>query len=1790
MKSKKICILILSLFLIGTALFGLIGCGESEGDGGGDTTTKVSVTFDLGYAPTSGTQTKLIEIDPESTSYTLSGLGITSSRIGYTFLGFYDSLTGGVQIFDESGAQKFAITSNITLFAHWEILTYQKTFASETVYANVNSLQPIEVSFGKTISSLPVPTVIQGYDFIGWSHGKISEGGVMISDGATVKSEYKKVNETNASLWLTNSELYAVVDVAKLSITLIDTKNEANNEIRTYNYNSEVNDLPVLPNDEDNRIEFIGWSTDLYTYTPYTEDENCKHIRADQILYAFYYEYKILEFYPTSSNEFVPVKIYNSPNVPFEMPDIQLPGRRLVGWYKSRLFNTNPIQRIPYNSAVTKYYGKYELVAYTINFNLNGGSVVYGGEVDANPGDTSLNPIAYDVESEISLPILEKERFTFKGWYRNDDETKTIIQDVEPGMYGDTTLVAKFEGDKVKVVYHPNQGNLGVTYKDVEYYADYQLDLPVSETYGFSGWYLDENLQTQLTNETGKGTGSLKWTIYETEVHVYAKFLEKRYITVTGSHIDAGTVELEEFYVEGQTVSLQVVPYTQYTVEGIMINGVQVTTNSSYEFTMPASDVMLKVLYKPATYTVTLQVGANEYCSKETVLVSYGELFTLPVAFKENFRFIGWEYSDGTRADILTNADGTSKDAFIYTENLTLTPFYVKNEGSNEIIIKDINGFINMKDNPSATYQLVTNLNLAGRSWTPFDFSGTLNGNGYTVSNFSITADEGNLAMFGKLSGKVDGLTLTNINITSYNYNGVGIAGICYNLEGGTISNCTIESGKIEGEVGLAGGFATYLTSGTITNCVNKASVSIDTTHTSDSYAIGGIVGFAKGGTVTNCENHGTISGAEFVGGIIGRTQAGDTSLVISHLSNYGNVTGSDSHVAGIVGKFEKDLEYSITNLYNSGKVEGVNYVGGLMGVWENIYYVRDNSVRKVIANAFENSGTIIATGNYVGGLLGCAKFEAPYYDYNYSNKYDGTLAITMRESKNTGEVSGNLYVGGLFGYGYSDSALSVIEDAINNSKITAVARLGAIAGELSTINLTNPSNLGSTIISTETSIEGTSKYVYLGGYVGKAVNTNIENATNNSEINYSGTSCEGDYVGGIAGWSSGTFTDCKNTAKINAPKSNYVGGICGDSTKSYNYTIKGVINSGDVIGSTYVAGIFGRWYDVYYVTDSSARVVNAVGFENSGKIKGSGNYVGGLMGYAHFEAPYYDYSYSNKYNGTLAIVLRSPKNLGDVEGNLYVGGLVGKIVTDSGTSLIEEGLNSANIKATAIVGCIAGETTTIKLVQTSNRNSTITATGTYDDGSNKYAYIGGYIGYAGDTHIEESVNDVEINYSTVLSVGNYVGGFTGWSSGTYTNCINNATIYAPKSSYVGGISGDSTKPYNYTIDTVKNTADITGVNYVAGIFGRWYNVYYVTDNNARTVTAISFENSGNIKGTGNYVGGLLGYSHFEAPYYDYSYSNKYNGTISLVMKTSSNTGNVEGAYYVGGIAGRIYTDGTQSNIIEATSQADIKAVAVIGGLFGEANGVTLTATSNEGSTVTATGTLDESTNKYAYFGGYIGRAYNANIIDSVNNVVVDYSGELCTGLFVGGFCGYSEGLFTNVTNNATVYAPYTDNVGGIAGKLNKAYAYTIENVTNTANVTGKNYVAGLFGSWINEHYTTDNSVRTVNANNFTNTGDILGSGNYVGGLMGYVKFEAPYYDYSYSNKYNGQQMLYMKEAVNSGNVQGVNNVGGLMGYFYSDCASSQLYTCTQTGTVTGETKTSDLIGEVSNLILPSVE
>ena len=135
--------------------------------------------------------------------------------------------------------------------------------------------------------------------------------------------------------------------------------------------------------------------------------------------------------------------------------------------------------------------------------------------------------------------------------------------------------------------------------------------------------------------------------------------------------------------------------------------------------------------------------------------------------------------------------------------------FYIYNKeqlakiGSGETVTID---GIDYEYNPDANYKLMANIDLTGKQWLPipYEIKGIINGDGYRISNLTITSDEAmniaEIGLFRSFSGIIENLELENVRIEILSideeaeslsgYTGIGaFAGF---MKEGTIRNCTV--------------------------------------------------------------------------------------------------------------------------------------------------------------------------------------------------------------------------------------------------------------------------------------------------------------------------------------------------------------------------------------------------------------------------------------------------------------------------------------------------------------------------------------------------------------------------------------------------------------------------------------------------------------------------------------------------------------------------------------------------------------------------------------------------------------------------------------------------------------------------------------------------------------------------------------------------------------------------------------------------------------------------------------
>jgi hypothetical protein len=219
-------------------------------------------------------------------------------------------------------------------------------------------------------------------------------------------------------------------------------------------------------------------------------------------------------------------------------------------------------------------------------------------------------------------------------------------------------------------------------------------------------------------------------------------------------------------------------------------------------------------------------------------------------------------------------------------------------------------------------FKLMADIDLSAYTGTYFNiiglFRGVFDGNGKRISNFTyISTGANDIGLFEDVRepGKIKDLGLINPNVVV----GIGerVGSLVGYLGDGTITGCYVEGGSVSGN-DYVGGLVGSNYRGTITNCTSSASVS------GNDY-VGGLVGDnGSYGTITGSYATSTVTGDNSIGGLVGYNHN-----ILAHCYATGSVEGT-TNVGGLVG--ENDYGTTITNCYAMGSVTGTTDIGGLIG------------------------------------------------------------------------------------------------------------------------------------------------------------------------------------------------------------------------------------------------------------------------------------------------------------------------------------------------------------------------------------------------------------------------------------------------------------------------------------------------------------------------------------------------------------------------------------------------------------------------------------------------------------------------------------------------------------------------------------------------------------------------------------------------------------------------------------------------------------------------------------------
>ena len=641
-------------------------------------------------------------------------------------------------------------------------------------------------------------------------------------------------------------------------------------------------------------------------------------------------------------------------------------------------------------------------------------------------------------------------------------------------------------------------------------------------------------------------------------------------------------------------------------------------------------------------------------------------------------------------------------------------------------------------------------------------------------------------------SGKFDGVdyNIFGLTIDGGTKENIGLFGV---TDEAVINNVTLVGGKITGgnNVGSIVGNANNTT---ITNAVNSADV-IGNAN------IGGIVGSAIQSTITDAVNTGAITSngglvesnetVSNVGGLIGFM---DESYLNGASYNLGNVRGEKHNVGGLVGH----AVYSTIGdgeelVYNRLDVTGTYNVGGIVVKME-----QDSTVQNA-----ENSGNVTATG-----------YDKETYTF-HTNHYKGetTQDITGVHVANIGGIAGNV-------------SASTLEDVTNSGDVHSNQKAGNDFYDAGNV----------------------------GGIVGKAVDTNIENAINR-ENDIRGAH----NVGGVVGYF-GSSNDSSGTSYTVQSSANNGGDIMATGARNGQEYVKELIRFGDQGGEENIVGNMGGVVgyldgdNVYIKAGANRGTVHSLDITDGANVSDASKAAntGGIVGKIDRNKTA---SLDELKNGTKQAAVSDSYNTGDVRGYMGVGGVAGMMYNGEITGSYNLGTinttrrtgdvaDAATKRVSVNMGGIVGDTTEqtsahVVLYDVYNKGQIGDETYTF------YArHVGGIVGRL------SGYVDKAYNTGAIYNGYNVVGGIAGWFyKGGISNSFNTGNITVVNNnteatSQVGGIVG--------AVGIYANMSDLNG----DGGWKPWDKDSYI-ENAYNLGTIRSFQNQDKKENT---VGGIVGY------------------------------------------------------------------------------------------------------------------------------------------------------------------------------------------------------------------------------------------------------------------------------------------------------------------------------------------
>ena len=316
-----------------------------------------------------------------------------------------------------------------------------------------------------------------GYNLIGWD----------------IEGKKSKVKDNVFKMGIEDTKIKPLWELKKYTISF--NLNGGSSEFREIIEYTEDTDTFKLLAPVKNGYKFDGWFTNS-DFTGEMIEEIIKGSSGNKEIFAKWEleEYKI----KYNLNGGIINNLVNNYTIESEDFIISKPIKNnytFVGWRENDSKELNSIIKINKGTYGDKIFtAVFAPINYKIDYELNGGYL-----------NKTVNK--YNVESNVTLPIPNKNGYKFIGWFTNSDFSGDVVTNIYKGTVGDKKYYAKWEIENYTVSYELNNGVQGDNVTD-NYNIESDtiiLPFPSKEGYTFEGWYLNNEFSGSAYTNLEKG-------------------------------------------------------------------------------------------------------------------------------------------------------------------------------------------------------------------------------------------------------------------------------------------------------------------------------------------------------------------------------------------------------------------------------------------------------------------------------------------------------------------------------------------------------------------------------------------------------------------------------------------------------------------------------------------------------------------------------------------------------------------------------------------------------------------------------------------------------------------------------------------------------------------------------------------------------------------------------------------------------------------------------------------------------------------------------------------------------------------------------------------------------------------------------------------------------------------------------------------------------------------------------------------------------------------------------------